>query len=148
LEREATIRWLGNPPSGVPRLSVGSESLEAWPLDVNPKAKHPLATSPGELLAGAIGGVFAWLTAEELVKDGTPARELIAYVTLTVSSDSDEPVDLALSGIACQLVGRVPGINPDHMQEAAQAAMARCMTALGMRSDVVAVSVDTTLESA
>jgi organic hydroperoxide reductase OsmC/OhrA len=144
-EREATIRWLGNPPSGVPRLSVGSQSLEAWPLDVNPEAEHPLATSPGELLAGAVGGVFAWLTASELVKEGTPARELIAYVTLTISDDAD-PMDLALRGIACQLVGRVPGVTRERLQAAAQSAMTRCMTALGMGSDVVAVSVEATLE--
>jgi organic hydroperoxide reductase OsmC/OhrA len=148
MEREATIRWLGNPPSGVPRLSVGSQSLEALPLDVNPEAVHPLATSPGELLAGAIGSVFAWLTAEELVKDGVPARELIAYLTLTISDDSDEPMDLALSGIACQLVGRVPGLDRERLQAAAQTAMTRCMTALGMRSDVVAVSVEATLAGA
>jgi organic hydroperoxide reductase OsmC/OhrA len=148
IEREATIRWLGNPPSGVPRLSVGSESVKAWPLEVNPDAEHPLATSPGELLAGAIGGVFAWLAAEELVKEGTPARELIAYVMLTVSSGSDEPMDLALSGISCELVGRVPGLSRERLEAAAQAAMTRCIAALGMRSDSVAVSVEATLEGA
>jgi organic hydroperoxide reductase OsmC/OhrA len=148
LEQEATIRWLGNPPSGVPRLSVGSESLKAWPIAVTHDAEHPLATSPGELLAGAIGSVFAWLAAEELVRGGTPARELIAYTTLTVSSDSDEPMELALSAIACQLVGRVPDANNERFDAAAQAAIRRCLAALGMRSDTVAVSVETTLESA
>jgi organic hydroperoxide reductase OsmC/OhrA len=139
---------LGNPPAGVPRLTVGSESLKAWPIDVTPDAAHPLATSPGELLAGAIGSVFAWLAAEELVRDGTPARELIAYTTLTVSSDSDEPMDLALSAIGCQLVGRVPDMDQERFDAAAQAAIRRCLGALGMRSDTVAVSVGTTLEGA
>jgi hypothetical protein len=148
LEREATIRWLGNPPSGVPRLSVGSESVTAWPLDVNPDAVHPLATSPGELLAGAVGGVFAWLAAEELLKEGTPARELIAYVTLTISNESDDPMDLALSGIACELVGRVPSLNREQLAAAAQAAMARCIAALGMRPGGLTVSVEATLEGA
>jgi organic hydroperoxide reductase OsmC/OhrA len=148
LEQEATIRWLGNPPAGMPRLSVGSETLKAWPLDLTPDAAHPLATSPGELLAGAIGSVFAWLAAEELVRDGTPARELIAYTTLTVSSESDEPMDLALSAIACQLVGRVPNVDHERFEAAAQAAIRRCLAALGMRSDSVAISVETALEGA
>ena len=148
LEREATIRWLGNPPAGVPRLSVGSQSLEALPLDVNPEAVHPLATSPGELLAGAIGGVFAVLAAAELVKEGVPARELIAYVTLTITQDSDEPMNMALTGIACRLVGRVPGVDRRQLEVAAEAAMTRCLTALALRSDVVAVTVEATLERA
>jgi organic hydroperoxide reductase OsmC/OhrA len=148
LEREATIRWLGNPPAGVPRLSVGSQSLEALPLDVNPEAVHPLATSPGELLAGAIGGVFACLAAAELVNAGVPARELIAYVTLTITDVSDEPMNMALSGIACQLVGRVPGVDRERLEVAARVAMTRCLTALALRSDVVAVSVEATLEGA
>ena len=148
LEREATIRWLGNPPDGVPRLSVGSESLTAWPLNVDPEADHPLATSPGELLAGAIGSVLTWMTAEELVKEGTPARELTAYVTLTVSGASDDPMHLAVSGIACQLVGRVPGENQELLEAAAQAAMTRCITALAIRSDGLAVSVEASLEGA
>jgi organic hydroperoxide reductase OsmC/OhrA len=148
LQQEATIRWLGNPPSGVPRLSVGSESLKAWPIDLTHDAEHPLATSPGELLAGAIGSVFAWLAAEELVRDGTPARELIAYTTLTVAGDSDDPMELALTAIACQLVGRVPDLDSDRFDAAAQAAIGRCLAALGMRSDTVAVSVAATLEGA
>ena len=148
LEHEATIRWLGNPPSGVPRLSVGSESLKAWPIDLNRDREHPLATSPGELLAGAIGSVFAWLAAEGLVREGTPAHELIAYTTLTVASDSDEPKDLALSAIACQLVGRVPGVGSDRFEAAAQAAIGRCLAALGMRAEALSVSVETTLEGA
>jgi len=57
-------------------------------------------------------------------------------------------MDLALSGIACQLVGRVPGVNRERVQAAAQAAMTRCMTALGMRSDDVALSVEATIEGA
>lgn len=148
LNREATIRWLGNPPAGVPRLSVGSETLEAWPLDLGPDVEHPLATAPGELLAGAIGSVFAWLLAEVLVRDAAPARELIVYTTLTLSCDSDEPIDLSLSTIACQLVGRVPDLNHERFEAAAQEAIRRCLAALGIRSDTVAVSVEATLEGA
>ena len=75
LKREATIRWLDHPPGGTPRMTVGSESLTpSLPLSVDRHAAHPLAASPGELLAGAIGATFAWLTAERLLSEGTQAR--------------------------------------------------------------------------
>jgi organic hydroperoxide reductase OsmC/OhrA len=148
LEREATIRWLTHPPEGVPRLSVGSESLRSLPLDVNPEAAHPLATSPGELLAGAVGSAFAWLAAEELVKEGTQARELTAYVTLTLSGEADDGTDMALSAIACKLIGRVPGLDQARMEAVAQAAMTRCIEALGMRTEGLAVTVEGSLEGA
>ncbi len=92
LKREATIRWLGHPPDGAPRLSVGSHSIAPLlSLKVDPEATDPLATLPGELLAGAIGGVFTWFVAEQLLKEGTQARELVSYLTLTLSGESADP---------------------------------------------------------
>jgi len=74
LKREATIRWLGHPPDSAPRLSVGSHSIAPLlSLSVDPEATGPLATLPGELLAGAIGSVFTSLVAEQLVKEATQA---------------------------------------------------------------------------
>jgi organic hydroperoxide reductase OsmC/OhrA len=148
LQRDATITWLTHPPEGVPRLTVGSQSLAALPLSVDPGAVHPLATTPGELFAGAFGGTFAWLAAEELVKEGTQARELIAHVTLTLSGESDDGMDVALSAIACQLVGRIPGVDQERVESVARVAMTRCIAALGMRADAIDVTVEALLEGA
>jgi organic hydroperoxide reductase OsmC/OhrA len=143
---EATIRWLGHPPEGEPRLTVGSNSLvPALPLNVDPNATHPLATSPGELLAGAIGAAFAYLVAEALVKEGTQASELIAYATLTLSSGADDEADLVLSAIGCHLSGRVASIDQEHLDAVAKVAMTRCVEALGMRAEGIAVTVEASL---
>src|ERR1700733_10987150 len=108
LKREATIRWLGHPPDSAPRLSVGSHSIAPLlSLNVDPAATGPLATLPGELLAGAIGSVFTWLVAEQLVEEGTQAHELVSYLTLTLSGEADDLTDAVLSGITCQISGRV-----------------------------------------
>src|SRR6202161_2905074 len=124
LKREATIRWMGHPPDNAPRLSVGSHSIAPLlSLNVDPEATGPLATLPGELLAGAIGSVFTWLVAEQLVKEGTQARELASYVTLTLSGESDNVTDAMLNGITCQISGRVAGVQETHLQVVAQAAM-------------------------
>jgi organic hydroperoxide reductase OsmC/OhrA len=149
LKREATIRWLDHPPGGTPRLTVGSESLTpSLPLNVDPDAAHPLAASPGELLAGAIGSVFAWIAAEELVAAGTPARELTASVTLTMSGHEGALTDLALSAIACSLAARIPGIGEQQLGELSRRAMTSCLSALRLEREPVEVSVTATLEGA
>jgi organic hydroperoxide reductase OsmC/OhrA len=147
LQREATIRWLGNPPDNAPRLIVGSHAMAPLlSLNVDPEASGPLATLPGELLAGAIGSVFTWFVAEQLVEEGTQARELVSSVTLTLSGEADDGTDAAVSGITCQMSGRVTGVEETHLQVIAQAAMTQCMERLGMRTEGIAVTVEVSLE--
>jgi organic hydroperoxide reductase OsmC/OhrA len=147
LKREATIRWLGHPPDGAPRLSVGSHSIAPLlSLNVTPEETDPLATLPGELLAGAIGSVFTWLVAEQLVKEGTQARELVSYVTLTISGEAADHTDAALSGITCRLRGRVAGVEETHLEVVAQAAMPQCVEKLGFRAEGIDVTVEASLE--
>lgn len=144
--REASIRWLGNPPGGVPRLTVGSRSIAALPLSIDRDAVHPLATTPGELLAGAIGSIFAELTVEELAKAGTHAKELTTNITLALAADARDNTDFALSAITCQLFGRVPKTDQAHFAAAAQRAMERCITAVGMQAGDVAATTEAVLE--
>jgi hypothetical protein len=147
LKREATIRWLGHPPDGAPRLTVGSHSIAPLlSLHVDSEVTDPLATLPGELLAGAIGSVFTWLVAEQLLEDGTQARELVSYVTLTLSGEADDATDAVLSGITCQMTGRVAGVQETHLQVVAQAAMTQCIEKLGMRTEGIVVAVEASLE--
>jgi organic hydroperoxide reductase OsmC/OhrA len=146
-KREATIRWLGNPPDGAPRLSVGGHSIAPLlSLNVDPGATGPLATLPGELLAGAIGSVFTWLVAEQLVKEGTQARELVSSVALTLSGEAVNAADAALSGITCRISGRVAGVQEAHLEVVAQAAMRQCIEKLGMRAEGIVVTVEASLE--
>jgi organic hydroperoxide reductase OsmC/OhrA len=147
LKREATIRWLGNPPDSAPRLIVGSHSMAPlMSLSVDPETTDPLATLPGELLAGAIGSVFTWIVAQELVKESTQARELVSEVTLTLSGEADDGTDAALSGITCRMSGRVVGVEEAHLEVVARAAMTQCMERLGMRTEGIGVTVEASLE--
>lgn len=144
-ESQARIRWLTDPPAGVPRLSVGSGSL-AIPLNVDREDTHPLAASPAELLAGAIGSIFAWFIAKELVDAGTQAHELVADVNLIVSDDGAGATGPALSAIACTLIGRVPGIDQERLQAAAAVGMSRCLETLALRTERLTVTVEAMLE--
>jgi len=147
LKREATIRWLGNPPDNAPRLIVGSHSMAPLlSLNVDPEVTDPLATLPGELLAGAIGSVFTWLVAEQLVKEGTQAHELVSDVTLTLSGQANDGTDVALNAITCRMSARVAGVEETHLEVVAQSAMTQCIHRLGMRSEGIGVTVEASLE--
>jgi organic hydroperoxide reductase OsmC/OhrA len=144
--RDATIKWLGHPPGGEPRLTVGSHALTpSPPLNLDLDIRHPLATSPIELLAGAIGSVFARFVAEQLVKEGTPAREIVTRTSLTLSGEADDQSDVMVRAVACQLSARVAGIDQGHLQAVAQTALSRCMETLAMRTEGIAVTAEATL---
>lgn len=147
LKREASIRWLSHPPDGAPRLTVGSHSIAPrLSFHVDPEVTDPLATLPGELLAGAVGSVFTWLVAEQLVQEGTQARELVSYVTLTLSGEADDLTDAVLSGITCRISGRVAGVEETHLEVVAQTAMTQCMQRLGMCTEGIGVTVEASLQ--
>jgi organic hydroperoxide reductase OsmC/OhrA len=115
-------------------------------LNVNPEKTDPLATLPGELLAGAIGSVFTWFVAEQLVKEGTRARELVSEITLKLSGGSVDATDAAVDGIACRMYGRVPDVKETHLEAVAQSAMTQCLQRLGMRTDDIGVEVAVSME--
>jgi organic hydroperoxide reductase OsmC/OhrA len=115
-------------------------------LNVDPEGTGPLATLPGELLAGAIGSVFTWLVAEQLVKEGTQARELISCVTLTLSGEAVDGTDAALSWITCRMSGRLADVEETHLEVVAQAAMTQCIGRLGIRTEGIGVTVEASLE--
>jgi hypothetical protein len=147
LKREATIRWLDHPPDSSPRLVVGSHSMAPLlSLNVDPEVTAPLATLPGELLAGAIGSVFTWIVAGQLVKEGTQARELVSDVTLTLSGEADDGTDAAVNGIACRMSGRVASVEETHLQVLAEAAMTQSIERLGIRTEDIRVTVEASLE--
>ncbi len=142
-ESGATIRWLTHPPEGVPRLMVDSHTFPPVPLNINETASHPLATSPGELIAGAFGSVFAWVLAEELVDDGKQALELEISVSLDAQVGGGEGQDPALREIHCHAIARVPGGDAERLQELCEAAMRRSARSIGLREDI-ALAVDST----
>lgn len=142
-ESSATIRWLTHPPEGVPRLMVDSHTFPPVPLSINDTAPHPLATSPGELIAGAFGSVFAWVLAEELVNDGTQALELEITASLEAEVGEAEGRDPALRAVHCHAIARIPGGDAKRLQELCQAAMRRTARSVGLREEI-ALAVDST----
>jgi len=137
-ERTARISWLTAPPEGTPRLSVGSASISALPLSLDQSTQNPVKASPGELIAAGTGSVLAWLIAEELVAEGTQARELIVEVTVTVSEGQAGNIASGpfFTSIMFRVEGFVPGIDQDALVRVSRSALDRCLEGLSFRRDL------------
>jgi len=122
---------------------VGSHTFPAVPLAIDGNAPHPLATSPGELMAGAVGSVFAWLLAEELMDEGHQARELVVEVGLT--SETVATGRRALRAIELQARTRVSGVGEAQLQDVCERVLHRCAQAVGLREDDLALRVRSTV---
>jgi organic hydroperoxide reductase OsmC/OhrA len=143
LTRKALVRWLGHPPSGTPRVTVGSGSIPPLAFEMDRLPEDPLAAAPAELLAGAFGAAFSWLVARQLVEDETPASELVTEINVTFSGDAD---DVALSAIKCKLSGRLPNVVEQHLKSIAQDAIVECMRIYHIREEEIEVKVEAVLE--
>jgi organic hydroperoxide reductase OsmC/OhrA len=143
LTRKALVRWLGHPPGGTARVTVGSGSIPQVAFDMGRLPKDPLAAAPTELVAGAFGTVFCWRLAHQLVEHDTPANELVAELSVTLSGDGDA---VALSTIECKLSGRVPNIVEQDLKSVAQDAIVECLRIFHMREEEIEVNVEAVLE--
>jgi hypothetical protein len=131
---------MGHPPDGEPRLTVGGHSLSPAPaLNVNLEVANPMSTSPGELLAGGFGIVFATVLANQLVRDQTQASELVVQVAFVLSQDGPG-LDPVLREIRCDLEARVAGINRTQLAELGEQALRRSIDSLAINADAVSIS--------
>jgi hypothetical protein len=69
-------------------------------------------------------------------------------VTLTMSGETADDAQLALSAVACHVSARVPSIDQDQLQVVARGAMTSCVEALRLHAERIDVTVEALLESA
>jgi len=126
LVRTARISWLTDPPRGHATVSVGSRAIAAVSMSAGGAASERRVTNPGELMAAAHGSAVAVLLAQILVRDGTPAHELVVSTTYTFANEWLEVTDSEL-----YVEGRVAGTDPSRFERAALEAVDRCTESFG-----------------
>jgi organic hydroperoxide reductase OsmC/OhrA len=124
--RTARISWLTGPPRGHATVSVGSRAIAAVPMSGRGAPGEGRVTNPGELMAAAYGSAIAVLLARILVRDGTPAHELVVSPRYTLGGDWLDVTDLEL-----YVEGRVRGADPSRFERAALEAVDRATASFG-----------------
>jgi osmotically inducible protein OsmC len=121
-DRHAEVTWNGSLIDGSGRIdSSTSGILNAQPLTWRARAEDgPDGTSPEDLIAAAHAGCFSMALSHGLAEGGTPADELKTSATVTFQPGE------GITKIALRVRGRVPGIDPDGFQKAAEDAKENC----------------------
>jgi osmotically inducible protein OsmC len=141
-ERKADVTWQGDLMSGKGRIdSVTSGAIGG--LDVNWRARSEETggdTSPEELIAAAHATCFSMALSHGLAQAGHAPEELKTSATVTF-----QPPD-GITKIALEVAGKVPGIEDEAFQQAAQAAKEDCPVSKAL-AGVPDVSLQARLES-
>jgi lipoyl-dependent peroxiredoxin len=141
-DRTAEVTWHGDLMSGSGRIdSVSSGAIGG--LDVDWLARSEDAeskTSPEELIAAAHASCFSMALSNGLGQAGNAPEELKTSATVTFQPGE------GITKIALQVTGRVPGLDDDAFQQAAQTAKENCPVSKALAS-VPEISLAARLES-
>jgi lipoyl-dependent peroxiredoxin len=121
-ERKAEVTWHGDLMSGDGSVdSVSSGAIGG--LDVDWRARSEdvgSKTSPEELIAAAHAACLSMALSNGLAQAGHPADELKTSATVTFQPGE------GITKIALAVAGKVPGMDDDAFQQAAETAKENC----------------------
>ncbi len=141
-DRTAEVTWHGDLMSGSGRIdSVSSGAIGG--LDVDWLARSEDAeskTSPEELIAAAHASCFSMALSNGLGQAGHAPEELKTSATVTFQPGE------GITKIALQVAGRVPGMDNEGFQQAAQTAKENCPVSKAL-AGVPEISLTAQLES-
>jgi lipoyl-dependent peroxiredoxin len=130
-DRRAEVTWQGSLMEGSGRIdSTTSGVLGSQQLNWKARAEDDpgATTSPEDLIAAAHAACFAMALSHGLAQAGTPADEVKTSATVTFQPGE------GITKIALTVEGRVPGVDEDGFQDAAQAAKENCPVSKALAS--------------
>jgi osmotically inducible protein OsmC len=139
--RNASADWKGETKRGGGTVAVGSGALESQ-YNFSGRFADGSGTNPEELLGAAHASCFSMALSLVLSNGGTPPESLETAAKVTI-----DPVDdgFEITRIDLTVRGRVPGIDADGFQQAAQGAKEGCPVSKALAS-VKEITLDAALE--
>jgi osmotically inducible protein OsmC len=132
-ERRANVVWSGNLQKGSGTFELASSGA-AQDLPVSWASRTERAdgkTSPEELIAAAYASCFAMAFSHTLAEQGNEPEELSISAVCTFHVDQLEVATLVLD-----VQGRVPGLDAEGFQSAAEQADQGCPVSNALRGNV------------
>ena len=141
-ERRAEVVWNGNLQSGSGTFDLASSG--AWsgaPISFATRTENPNGnTSPEELIAAAHASCYAMALSNVLHEGGNDAEELRVNATCVLDMGS-----LKITSEVLDVHGRVPGLDADGFQQAAEQADQICPVTNALRGSAE-IQVNATLD--
>ncbi len=132
-ERRAHVVWKGNLFKGVGTFDlVSSEAVQDLPVTWASRTERPDGkTSPEELIAAAHASCYAMAFSNTLAEQGNEPEELNINAVCTFDVDQ-----LKVTTMVLEVHGRVPGLDADGFQSAAEQAEQTCPVSNALRGNV------------
>jgi osmotically inducible protein OsmC len=141
-DRKAEVTWRGDLTSGSGRIdSVTSGTVGGLDVSWPARSEEPMGmTSPEELIAAAHATCFSMALSAGLAHAGHAPEQLNTSATVTFQPGE------GITRIALDVVGRVPGMDEEAFQTAAEQAKEGCPVSKALAA-VPEISLTARLES-
>jgi osmotically inducible protein OsmC len=139
--RTATARWDGSIREGGGAVALGSGAFEG-PYSFQSRFEEGPGTNPEELIGAAHAGCFTLALSLILTEGGNPPDHLETGARVSIVREGE---GFAINRIELTTRGRVPGIDADGFQQAAQTAKEVCPVSRAL-AGVGQISLEATLE--
>ena len=132
-ERRASVVWRGNLFEGSGTFDLASsEAVQDLPVTWASRTERPDGkTSPEELIAAAHASCFAMAFSNTLAEQGNEPEELNISAVCTFDADQ-----LKVTTMVLDVRGRVPGLDAEGFQNAAEEAEQACPVSNALRNNV------------
>jgi lipoyl-dependent peroxiredoxin len=142
--RTANAMWEGSTEEGRGEMSLGSGAFQgAYSYDSR-FGEGDKGTNPEELIAAAHAGCFTMALSLFLTQAGNPPESL--QTNARVSLRNLEDSGPTITKITLKTTGKVPGIDQDAFQKAAEQAKENCLVSRAL-AGVKEMPLEATLES-
>jgi lipoyl-dependent peroxiredoxin len=140
--RNATAEWKGDLESGSGSFQGASGALSG-DFSAGSRFGDSGGTNPEELVAAAHASCFSMALSLVLAQGGNPVDSIRTEAKVQLLKEGD---GFTIKKIELVTVGRVPGLDDEAFQKAAQAAKAGCPISKALAA-VGEITLDATLES-
>src|SRR5215212_990104 len=132
-ERRANVVWRGNLQKGSGTFELASSgAAQDLPVTWASRTERPDGkTSPEELIAAAHASCYAMAFSNTLAEQGNEPEELNINAVCTFDVDQ-----LKVTTMVLEVHGRVPGLDADGFQSAAEQAEQTCPVSNALRGNV------------
>lgn len=120
--RTAEAEWKGNLAEGGGKMKLGSGAYEG-PFTFKSRMENGPGTNPEELIGAAHAGCFSMAFSHQLASAGHPPKRV--HTKANVDFEKTD-AGFAITSIALETEGEVPGISEAKFQELAEAAKKGC----------------------
>ena len=133
LKRKASAVWNGSLKEGKGRISTASGVLQDTQYSFSTRFEDGAGTNPEELVAAAHAGCFSMALSGQLTTAGHAPESVSTTATVTMEKGE---AGFTVTAVHLEVVARVPGIDQQGFETAADNAKAGCPISRLLKAEI------------